>query len=126
LKTIISQKLIAAMLEFARSIHPHEIILLLRGKIKKTEIIVEEFLLPPFATYGKSFSEFPLHVLPIDFSIVGTAHSHPSGINEPSIRDINNFYSRIMLILAYPYQKNNVKAFNSRGEIISLEVSTQK
>ena len=80
------------------------------------------FLIPPFAVSGSSFAEFPAHVLPIDFSIVGTAHSHPSGIPSPSLGDLNNFYGRIMIIFAYPFTLKHVAAFNSRGKELSLEV----
>jgi proteasome lid subunit RPN8/RPN11 len=76
--------LLDSMLSFARMQHPHEAILLLRGRVSRDEIIVEEHLLPPFATAGRGFAEFPHHMLPIDFSIVGTLHSHPSGSPRPS------------------------------------------
>jgi proteasome lid subunit RPN8/RPN11 len=111
------------MCDFAAEQHPHEIILLLRGKVGRDAIAIDDFLLPPMAVSGARFAEFPLHVLPIDFSIVGTAHSHPSGVLSPSVGDLNNFYSRVMMIMANPYMIANVAAFNAKGERISIRVS---
>ncbi len=111
-----------AMLSFARERHPNEMILLLRGETGRDEILIEEFLLPPFGSAGRSFAEFRSHMLPIDFSIVGTAHSHPSGSTRPSTTDLNHFYARVMLIVAYPYTDECVAAFNSRGEALPLRI----
>lgn len=119
----IGESLLGSMCDFAVEQHPHEIILLLRGKVGREAIAIDDFLVPPMAVSGVRFAEFPLHVLPIDFSIVGTAHSHPSGALSPSVGDLNNFYSRVMMIMAHPYTIANVAAFNARGERISIRVS---
>jgi proteasome lid subunit RPN8/RPN11 len=65
--------------------------------------MINEVVIPPLSTHANGFSSFPLNLLPIDFSIIGTAHSHPSGVLKPSIKDLNNFYGRIMVITSYPY-----------------------
>ena len=114
--------LLEAMLGLAREQHPHEVVLLLRGRTEGDTVRVEDFLVPPLAVGGSGFAEFPLHMLPIDFSIVGTAHSHPSGALKPSIGDLNNFYSRVMVILAPPYDSMRAAAFNARGEQVPLRV----
>lgn len=66
------------ILEIVKHSHPREIILLLRGRSKKNEIHVTDYLVPPFAIGGRWFSHFNPYFSPMDFSIVGTAHSHPS------------------------------------------------
>ncbi len=116
MKITIGRGLLESVLELARELHPQEVVLLLRGKVSRGEILIEDFLLPPFASAGLNFAQFPSHMLPIDFSIVGTAHSHPSGSASPSAADLNHFYGRVMLILAYPYRETSVAAYNSRGE----------
>lgn len=93
-----------SILSYAQMFHPRESILLLKGKEKKHKLVVTEVQIPPLATHGSSFSAFPLSRLPIDFSVIGVAHSHPSGALRPSIKDLNKFYGRIMLITAYPYE----------------------
>jgi proteasome lid subunit RPN8/RPN11 len=124
LKVHIDRLALDAMLHLSRVQHPHEVVLLLRGEISNDEVHISEFLFPPFATAGRSFAEFPLHMLPIDFTVVGTAHSHPSGSLRPSTRDLNNFYSRVMVILAFPYREGDAAAYNSKGELIPLGVDS--
>jgi proteasome lid subunit RPN8/RPN11 len=114
--------LLDSMLSFARMQHPREVILLLRGSVGRSWITIEENLLPPFASSGRDFAQFSPHMLPIDFSIVGTLHSHPSGSPRPSPTDLNHFYGRIMMIVAYPYTRDWVAVYDKRGESVSLEI----
>lgn len=122
MKVHVDRQALDAMLHLAREQHPHEVILLLRGDVDGGGIRISEFLFPPFATSGSGFAGFPAHMLPIDFTIVGTAHSHPSGSSAPSTTDLNHFYSRVMMILAYPYREDAAAAYNSRGEPLPLVV----
>jgi proteasome lid subunit RPN8/RPN11 len=122
MKVIIDDKLLDSLLLFARRQHPKEGMILLRGNKRQDEISIKEFMLPPFATSGRGFASFPSHMLPIDFSIMGTAHSHPSGSMRPSTTDLNHFYGRIMVIVAYPYSPSQVAVYNSKGEELSLTI----
>ena len=111
------------ILEIAKYNHPREAILLLRGRSKKNEIHITDYLIPPFATGGKGFSYFNPYFLPMDFSIIGTAHSHPSGVLKPSIVDLNHGYGKIMLIMGYPYiSERNVAIFSYRGEKLPFKI----
>jgi proteasome lid subunit RPN8/RPN11 len=110
----------AALQEFARNNHPNEIIVLLRGSKKGNDIYITDYLLPPYGTGGKGFASFPSNLLPIDFSIVGTAHSHPSGVLKPSIGDFHNFYGRVMILIGPPYDKLRVAAYYKSGESIPV------
>lgn len=116
---------INSLLSYARNSHPNEGILLLRGEISKDEIMVKEVVIPPLATHGEGFSSFPLHMLPLDLSIIGTAHSHPSGVLRPSLEDLTHFYSRIMVIMAYPYStEKNIAVFDKEGNMIRYSIIT--
>lgn len=107
--------------------HPREGILLLRGITDKDEIRVKEVVIPPFAVHGNGFSNFPLHALPFDMSIVGTAHSHPSGVLQPSIEDLNHFYSRIMVITGYPYDsEDQIVIYDREGKAAKYEIVNGK
>ena len=118
------REILEMILESARKLHPKETILLLRGKAKKNVISISELLIPPLATYGRGFSAFPAYMLPMDFSIIGTAHSHPSGSLKPSVEDQNHSMGKIIVIVAFPYQgKESVAVYNREGEKISLEVT---
>jgi proteasome lid subunit RPN8/RPN11 len=116
-----SRDLLEAILESARRLHPRETILLLRGKRRKNLIEISDFLIPPFATYGQGFSALQLHMLPIDFSIVGMAHSHPSGALIPSSADLNNFFGIIFMIVGFPFLgEKNVAVYSRNGEKVPL------
>ena len=94
-RVYIKKSVILSILEYAAACHPKEGILLLTGKTKKGEITIEEVEVPPLSIRGLGFSSFSAYMLPIDFSIIGTAHSHPSGVLRPSSTDMNKFYGRI-------------------------------
>jgi len=120
---LIKRVVIESVLSYAQMLHPREAVLLLKGKVDKHRILVNDTWIPPLATHGNTFSTFPLHMLPMDFSIVGVAHSHPSGVLHPSITDLNKFYGRIMVIVAYPYQsEGDMALFNREGNRLKYEI----
>jgi len=120
---LIGRAVVDSVLSHAQMLHPREAILLLKGKVDKRRIVVNDTRMPPLATHGSTFSTFPLHMLPIDFSIVGIAHSHPSGAPRPSITDLNKFYGRIMVITAYPYQsEKDIAIFDREGKTLKYDV----
>jgi proteasome lid subunit RPN8/RPN11 len=120
----INKELLEAILEGARRLYPKETMLLLRGRKSKKCVEINDLLIPPLATYGRGFSSLPLHMLPMDFSIVGTAHSHPSGNLTPSPADLNHFFGVILMITAFPFRnKENVVVYNRGGEKLTLQVT---
>ena len=120
----ISQELLDAIFESARRLYPRETILLLRGEKKKKSIKVSELIVPPLATYGQGFANIPLHMLPIDFSIVGTVHSHPSGTLTPSTTDLNQFFGSILMVVGFPFtDERNVAVYYHGGEKLTLQAT---
>lgn len=120
----IKRSVIESILDYAKACYPKEGILLLRGKTRKNGITVEEVELPPLSVRSSGFSSFPLYMLPIDFSIVGTMHSHPSGALKPSTADMNRFYGRIMIIAAYPYMsERDIVVLDREVSSINYEIS---
>ncbi len=120
----LTAELLDAIFEGARRLYPNETILLLRGKKSKDVISVEELVVPPLATYGDGFANIPLHMLPVDFSIVGTVHSHPSGNLAPSDVDFNHFFGRILMIVGFPFaNQKNIAVYNSHGEKLQLHIT---
>ena len=119
----IKREVIVSILEYAAACHPREGILLLRGRADGKRVVVEEVEVPPLSTHGLGFSSFQPYMLPIDFSIIGTAHSHPSGILEPSATDINMFYGIIMVIAAYPYRtERDLAIFDGEGRRLKYKI----
>lgn len=118
------REMIEMILESARRVHPRETILLLRGKASKNVIKISDVLIPPLATHGRGFSAFPSHMLPMDFSIVGSVHSHPSGNPMPSVEDLNRSLGKVILIVAFPYLgKEDMVAYNRDGNKLTLQVT---
>lgn len=113
------------LLDYAREMHPREVLLLLRGERRGENLLVKDFLIPPFNVQGEGFASFSPWFLPLDASIYGTVHSHPSGSLTPSPEDYNHFYGRIMIIVAYPYRSlENVAAYNKERQ--RLPINLQK
>ena len=119
----IQQSVIDSILSYAQLFHPNESILLLKGKTDRKKMLVNEVQIPPLATHGNSFSGFPLSRLPIDFSVIGVAHSHPSGALRPSTTDLNQFYGKIMMITGYPYlTKKHIILLDRNGNQLEYKV----
>ncbi len=120
----ISKDLLDTIFESAKTLYPKETVLLLRGKKKKDTIEITDLLVPPFATYGYGFANMPLHMLPMDFSLMGMVHSHPSGNKSASDVDFNHFFGRIMMIVGYPYEtERDIVVYNCYGEKLQVQVT---
>lgn len=121
---MMSKEVLDAIFEGARRLYPKETVMLLRGKKKKDAVQITDLLVPPLATYGYGFANLPLHMLPMDFSIMGMVHSHPSGNLTASDVDFNHFFGRIMMIVGYPYaSQQNVVVYNCQGEKLPFETT---
>ncbi len=124
MSVLVDKELLQAILEGARRLYPREMVLLLRGKKKKNLVNIHELVVPPLATYGSNFANIPLHMLPMDFSIVGTVHSHPSGNLTPSTADLNHAFGTILMIVGFPFaNERNVAAYNRNGEKLTLQIT---
>jgi len=120
----VDEELLRAVFEGARRLYPREIVLLLRGEKKKNLIKISELVVPPLATYGSDFADIPLHMLPMDFSIVGTVHSHPSGNLTPSTADLNHVFGIVLMIVGFPFEdERNVAVYNHNGEKLTLQIT---
>lgn len=117
----ISQRLLKSILESAKEAYPNEIILLLRGKQKKERIKITDLIIPPLATKGVGFASFPAHMLPMDFSLMGSVHSHPSRVLRPSNQDLNHAFGKVIMIVGYPFLDiENVAVYNHSGDKIPV------
>ena len=116
----IKKKTLKMLLESAKSAYPEEFGALLRAE----EGEISELILLPGTITGNSQAIFQLYMRPIDFSIVGSAHSHPSGNYRPSEADLDFFHrtGHVHIIMRYPYTMNDWAAYNVSGDRIELEV----
>jgi proteasome lid subunit RPN8/RPN11 len=124
IKVSMRRELLDTIFEGAKRLYPKESILLLRGRKTKNIIVVTDLLVPPLASYGRGFAHIPLHMMPMDFSVMGTVHSHPSGNFMPSSTDLNHFFGRVLMIVAFPFlSEKNVAIYNHSGERLILDVT---
>jgi len=120
---LMSHEVLKSILQHAKHVHPREMILLLRGKASKNQIKITDLIVPPVFTHGRGFSGFQPYMLPIDFSLIGIVHSHPSGVIMPSNEDLNRAYGKIMMIVGFPYEGvENVAVYNRQGERLKLQI----
>jgi proteasome lid subunit RPN8/RPN11 len=119
---IIKKSVIDSIVSYCKMLHPREALLILRGKVKKDLLIIDNLLIPPFAYNTPFYVGFPTHMLPFDASIVGTAHSHPNGVVEPSLTDMHNFIGFLSIIVGYPYEDDDIRAYDSDGNIVRFSI----
>jgi proteasome lid subunit RPN8/RPN11 len=123
-KVSIPQSILDTILEGAKRLYPRESFLLLRGKKSKDNITISDLVVAPFAVHGRGFASYPTHMLPVDFSIVGTVHSHPSGNTKASSVDLNHLFGRVLMIVGHPYTDERcVAVYGSNGEKLQLDVT---
>lgn len=119
----ITKRCLRLILESAKSTYPKEFGGLLRVDATTKKTIIEVVLLPGTIS-GNSHAIFQLHMMPIDFSVVGTVHSHPSGMPHPSEADLELFrkHGRIHIIVATPYNETSWKAYDNTGNETEMKV----
>jgi proteasome lid subunit RPN8/RPN11 len=120
----ITRKCLDMIFESSKSNYPQEFGALLRvDRVNKTTII--EVVLLPGTISGDSHAIFHLYMLPVDFSVVGTVHSHPSSIARPSNADLDlfNHFGRIHIIVGVsPFGDVSWKSFDYMGHEVPIEI----
>jgi proteasome lid subunit RPN8/RPN11 len=111
------------ILECAKSSYPNEFGGLLRVD-KDLKDVVSELVVLPGTISGDSHAIFKLHMLPIDLTIIGTVHSHPSFSPNPSDADIDLFrkHGKVHIIAANPYSETSWKAYDHKGNTIEMKI----
>jgi len=119
----ITQDCLSFIFESAKSTHPNEFAGLLRVDDVSKDTIIELVLLPGTIS-GSSHAIFRMHMRPVDFSLVGSVHSHPSPSFYPSDADLALFrkYGRVHIIAAYPYNIDSWQAYDGKGNKIEVRV----
>ncbi len=120
---VVTRSAANGIISYSRGHHPNEAILILRGRASRELITVDGLAIPPFASSGPYFSGFSDFFLPFDSSYIGTAHSHPSRSNRPSLEDLNRgFYGAVSIIIAYPYEDDMMAAYDRSGKELEIRI----
>ena len=119
----INRECLSLIFECAKSNFPNEFGGLLRVDDKSKDTIIEVVILPGTVS-GDSHAIFQMHMRPIDFSIIGTVHSHPSPFAQPSDADLHLFgkYGKIHIIAASPFIESSWRAFDYSGKEVDITV----
>ena len=119
----IKRKCLDLILECAKSEYPNEFGGLLHVDTD-AEHTISELVLLPGTVSGESHAIFQLHMLPIDFSIVGTVHSHPSPNANPSDADLHLFgkHGRVHIIVASPFTDLSWEGYDYNGNKVKIKV----
>ncbi len=118
--TKIERPVLRLICEVARESHPNEF----GGSLRAEGDTVTEIMLVPATIGGARHAILPLFNLPVDMSIVGTVHSHPSPYAIPSDADLQLFrnYGHTHIIIANPYTETTWRAYDHAGRNIRLEI----
>ncbi len=117
----IRRRVLKMIMEASKSTLPNEFAAMMKSNDKG---VIHELMLLPGTEAGESSAIFKLHMLPIDFSVVGTVHSHPSDSSRPSGADLDLFrrYGWLHIITHYPFDMDCWSCYDGRGEPHHLEV----
>jgi len=116
----ITRKLLRMILEASRDMYPKEFGAFLRAE----EGVIVELVMLPGTVSGRRHAIFQTWMLPPNMNVVGTVHSHPSGVYQPSDEDrllFSNF-SGLHIITGYPYNEDTWAAWTNKGERVPLRV----
>lgn len=119
---IITRQAADGIITWAKTHHPNDALLVLKGKTTKEKIIVDGLVIPPFTESGPFYSGFAVHDLPYTIPHIGTAHSHPGGSNRPSFEDLNYFSGFVSIIINHPYEDETMGAYDRNGNILEIKV----
>lgn len=118
--TGITERVLTMVSESAKDAHPDEF----AAGMREIDGVISELIMVPGTTSGPVSAILKLNNLPIDYSIIGVVHTHPTPGHSPSENDIEMFgrYGRVHIIMSYPYDLDSWQAYDSTGKEVELEV----
>ncbi len=116
----IKSEILELILQVSKENFPKEF----AGVLRCEEGIITEIMLLPGTISGGESALLRLHMLPIDYTVVGTVHSHPSQSNHPSGADLQLFrkFGYVHIITKVPYDRNSWRSWDLDGNPYALEV----
>ena len=125
----IAEDALTFALEASRETHPDEYMGLLRGErarefdLDHEGLLVTDVLIIPGTESNPVSATVKTSMVPNDFSSVGSVHSHPNGVLQPSKADLATFgKGQVHIIIGHPYGRNDWVALDREGKRRSLPV----
>ncbi len=118
--TRIMRPVLELIMAAARENYPNEF----SGQLRAKNGVIFELTMLPGTLSGRDNALVNLWMLPIDYSVVGSVHSHPSGNIHPSGADLEFFqkFGSVHIIVGRPYTLRTWQAYDHDGEPIGLEL----
>ena len=125
----IAEEALQFALEASADAHPHEYMGFLRGEdakalgLERDGTVITDVLVIPGTESNSVSATVKTSQIPNDFNSVGSVHSHPNGVLKPSKEDLATFgKGKVHIIIGYPYDDEDWKAFDRKGEPRDLDV----
>jgi proteasome lid subunit RPN8/RPN11 len=116
----IEREVLETIIESAKAAHPNEF----AGALRAEGDTITAVLLVPGTVQGARHAVIRMNRLPVDRSVVGVVHSHPSKTARPSKEDLQLFgkHGHTHIIIHHPYDETTWRTWNHRGEPVQLDV----
>jgi len=125
----IAEETLAFALEASEDAHPNEYMGFLRGTeardlgLDRDGLVITDVLVIPGTTSNPVSATVKTNMIPNDRSAIGSVHSHPNGVLQPSAEDLATFTrGDVHIILGAPYRRRDWQAFDEEGQPRSLDV----
>jgi proteasome lid subunit RPN8/RPN11 len=120
MEVLIEGETLKFILHACRSTHPDEF----AGFLREANGAVSEVLLAPGTVFGREGSLINRWMLPLDASITGTVHSHPSSNVTPSLSDLRFFstFGKYHAIVGFPYTELTIQFYSRMGTTLDHKV----
>jgi proteasome lid subunit RPN8/RPN11 len=125
----IAEETLEFALEAARETHPDEYMGFLRAEnarrlgLDRSGRVITDVLVIPGTSSNPMSATVDSNMVPNDSRTVGSVHSHPNGVLQPSDTDLGTFQSgQVHLILGAPYGRRDWRAFDREGDRTTLDV----
>jgi proteasome lid subunit RPN8/RPN11 len=109
--------------------HPNEYMGLLRGEdarqvgLDREGTVITEVLVVPATETNPVSATVRTSLVPNDFRMVGSVHSHPNGVLRPSDADLATFTrGPVHVLVGAPYRECDWRAFDREGTRTDLRV----
>jgi len=125
----IADETLSFVLDASADTHPNEYMGLLRGEdarslgLDRDGTVVTDVLVIPGTTSNPVSATVKTNMVPNDRKAVGSVHSHPNGVLQPSDADLATFgKGTVHIIVGAPYGRSDWRAFDQHGERRDLPV----
>lgn len=125
----IAEETLEFALESSEASHPNEYMGFLRGTeadqlgLDRDGLVITDVLVVPGTETNSVSATVKTNQIPNDVKALGSIHSHPNGVISPSSADLETFgRGSVHVIIGAPYRQTDWKAFDSQGQVTSLNV----